>query len=209
MNLNERKPSTLIVLIVGLLFIVIAIAQYFSVRNPNPYIQKIELQRDQKDRQFKYAMDSPIPEAEREAFTQLSYFAPDSRYRVPAVFTADAAGDTLFLPTTSGEDYVVIKAGELAFTLQDRAYKLTAYRYTEPSKEGELFVPFRDLTSKASTYGGGRYLDVPATTDEIFIDFNLAYNPYCVYNVNYSCPLPPEENKLLLEVLAGEKNYPE
>jgi uncharacterized protein (DUF1684 family) len=39
----------------------------------------------------------------------------------------------------------------------------------------------------------------------VALDFNLAYNPYCAYADRYSCPIPPVENKLLIEIRAGEK----
>jgi uncharacterized protein (DUF1684 family) len=81
------------------------------------------------------------------------------------------------------------------------------------SKPGErnptvLFLPFFDETSSVSTYGGGRYLDPEyAGGNEIVLDFNLAYNPYCAYVEGYTCPLPPPENRIDAEVNAGEKNY--
>ena len=37
------------------------------------------------------------------------------------------------------------------------------------------------------------------------MDFNLAYNPYCAYNENWSCPLTPFENRLKAAIAAGEK----
>jgi len=37
------------------------------------------------------------------------------------------------------------------------------------------------------------------------MDFNLAYNPYCAYNENWSCPLTPFENRLKVAIAAGEK----
>jgi uncharacterized protein (DUF1684 family) len=39
------------------------------------------------------------------------------------------------------------------------------------------------------------------------LDFNRAYNPYCAYNENYSCPIPPRENRLPIAITAGEKVY--
>jgi hypothetical protein len=39
------------------------------------------------------------------------------------------------------------------------------------------------------------------------IDLNYAYNPYCAYNPNYSCPLPPRENWLKVPIRAGEKDF--
>jgi uncharacterized protein (DUF1684 family) len=71
-----------------------------------------------------------------------------------------------------------------------------------------LFVPFKDKTSGITSYEGGRYIDIDIpTTDEVVLDFNKAYNPYCAYNSKYSCPIPPAVNSLAIEILAGEKAY--
>jgi uncharacterized protein (DUF1684 family) len=43
---------------------------------------------------------------------------------------------------------------------------------------------------------------------EISVDFNLAYNPYCAYNENFSCPIPPRENRLKVPIRAGERMFP-
>ncbi len=40
------------------------------------------------------------------------------------------------------------------------------------------------------------------------LDFNRAYNPYCAYNAEYSCPLIPSENILPVFIKAGEKIPP-
>ena len=40
------------------------------------------------------------------------------------------------------------------------------------------------------------------------LDFNQAYNPWCVYSEAYTCPFVPPENCLEVPILAGEKNYP-
>nr|WP_233188689.1 DUF1684 domain-containing protein [Tenacibaculum sp. SG-28] len=68
-----------------------------------------------------------------------------------------------------------------------------------------------DASNGVSTYQGGRYVDVlvsdttPSGTVEI--DFNTAYNPYCAYNDLYSCPIPPKENYIATEILAGVKDF--
>jgi uncharacterized protein (DUF1684 family) len=41
------------------------------------------------------------------------------------------------------------------------------------------------------------------------VDFNLAYNPYCAYNDQFSCPLTPFENRLKVPIRAGEKIFHE
>ena len=75
-------------------------------------------------------------------------------------------------------------------------------------------VPFGDSSSVTSTYGGGRYLydtikgaDLGASTTEFVLDFNFAYNPSCTYDDRWSCPLPPAENRLQVEVAAGERVF--
>ena len=64
-----------------------------------------------------------------------------------------------------------------------------------------------DDTNGNESYGGGRYInfDIPQV-DNLIIDFNSAFNPYCVYDEKYSCPIVPRENYLSLEINAGIKN---
>jgi uncharacterized protein (DUF1684 family) len=66
----------------------------------------------------------------------------------------------------------------------------------------------RDRTSGKETYGGGRYLDAePSSVKEqqITLDFNTAYHPYCAYNEGFTCPIPPAENLIPVAIMAGEK----
>jgi uncharacterized protein len=51
-------------------------------------------------------------------------------------------------------------------------------------------------------------LDRQETKDnQIILDFNKAYNPYCAFAERYACPIPPPENKLSVEINAGEKYF--
>jgi uncharacterized protein (DUF1684 family) len=77
---------------------------------------------------------------------------------------------------------------------------------------GGIFLPFRDATSGAATYGGGRYLwdsvkgaDLGSRGDELVLDFNYAYHPSCVYDPAWSCPLAPRDSWLAVAVEAGER----
>ena len=45
----------------------------------------------------------------------------------------------------------------------------------------------------------------PTATGIYVVDFNIAYNPYCYYNAEYDCPLPPAENRLTVPIRAGER----
>ena len=105
------------------------------------------------------------------------------------------------------------RVGYLHFKIEDNDYSLSVFRNLDLSKKKEfknyLFIPFKDFTNGVETYGGGRYLDIdkPVKKGDWIIDFNKAYNPYCAYSYKYSCPIPPEENFLEVEIKAGVKNY--
>ena len=67
-----------------------------------------------------------------------------------------------------------------------------------------------DLTSGQSSDSEGRYVDLePLHHGRFQLDFNYAYNPYCAYNPNWNCPVPPVENRLDVAIEAGEKSFPD
>ena len=76
-------------------------------------------------------------------------------------------------------------------------------------EDGELWLIFADATSGRTTYGGGRFLSSePMSPDgSIVLDFNLAYNPPCVFSPFATCPMPPAPNRLPLAIEAGERGY--
>lgn len=56
------------------------------------------------------------------------------------------------------------------------------------------------------TYGGGRFLYTEMIDgNNVIIDFNKATNPPCAFSPFATCPLPPLENILDVEITAGEK----
>ncbi len=207
LDLNNRKNSTYIFIGVGILFIVILLFTQLA-NSPSQYAQELSQEREQKDLFFKNSLDSPIPQGNRENFEGLNYFPIQDEYRVEATLVPAREPDTLNLLRTRGvgtkEDRVV-KVGKLRFELKGKTYELIAFSYLDPSI-GSYFVPFRDRTTGEETYGGGRYLEVPVKTP-LVVDFNRAYNPDCVFNKESSCPLPPRENVLDLEVRAGELDF--
>jgi uncharacterized protein (DUF1684 family) len=76
---------------------------------------------------------------------------------------------------------------------------------------GGVFVPFRDATCGAESYGAGRYvLDTVKGADlggggaTLVLDFNFAYNPSCAWDPRWACPLTPPANRLTVRIEAGE-----
>ncbi|HYO49942.1 MAG TPA: DUF1684 domain-containing protein [Chloroflexia bacterium] len=114
--------------------------------------------------------------------------------------------------TMTGDYKEYTRIGRLEFEIDGQPLRLTAFMppSDEPLHGNRLFVPFRDKTSGKETYGAGRYIDLnKRASDEYVLDFNRAYNPYCAYSPYYSCPLPPGENSLPVEIRAGEKVFHE
>lgn len=175
-----------------------------------PYDQQILAWRQAKDDAFRATgpnSESPIPEAQRASFPGLSYFPVDPSYHVPASLTPQPTKDPLVLELqTSGPEKRrrMAKVGTLSFSIRGESYRLLAF--ADEGSLTRLFVPFGDLTNGTESYRGGRYLDIDRTSTGIYdLDLNRAFNPYCVYNSSYDCPIPPRENRLTVAIRAGEK----
>ncbi|MEM6265533.1 MAG: DUF1684 domain-containing protein [Bacteroidota bacterium] len=203
-DLNSRKNSTYVVLGIGVAFVAIILFQFFSLQNPSTYETQIQKLRADKDLEFRNSPDSPIEKAKRPNFEGIRYFPIQQSYVVEATLDPPAKKDTVQMMTSTGKEYFLSLAGMLSFELQGTTQKLIAYRYVDVKRQA-LFVPFFDLTNGSSTYGGGRYLEVPYNeSSTVTLDFNRAYHPYCVYSEDFTCPIPPRENRILLEIRAGE-----
>lgn len=146
---------------------------------------------------------------EIDHFEGLAYFEVDSNYRMIAIFTKNK-GKRFKMPTSTDREPIYRRYGYFDFLIDGKTQRLTVYQNMALRKQKDyknyLFIPFRDATSGKESYGGGRYLDVQIPIGKtIILDFNLVYNPYCVYSHRYSCPIPPEENTLTVPIRAGEK----
>jgi uncharacterized protein (DUF1684 family) len=160
--------------------------------------------RQEKDEFFKTDHHSPLGHGDRSDFEGLSYFDPD----LDLVFTVPVEpgdGSEIRFPTSDDREKVYKTFGTVSFEVLGEPVELTLYDTGHPG----LFLPFRDATSGDTTYGAGRYLDIePSEDGAVTIDFNLAYNPSCVYADGFSCPIPPVDNWLRVPIEAGEMNYP-
>jgi uncharacterized protein len=178
---------------------------------PMEYAEEIADFRARKDAYFKDAHNSPIPEADRDAFTGLPYYPIDAGLRYEGLTLEPYTGDepsNFQIPTSDGKLRPAHRAGVFKFRLEGQPATLTAYTF-DGGNEESLFVPFLDPSSGTETYGAGRYLDLDPEDDGTYtIDFNLAYHPSCVYDMRFSCPLTPRENRLPIRVPAGERLAP-
>lgn len=144
-------------------------------------------------------------------FSGHDFFPIDENYKVKATFKSIEATDVI-LNTSSSRLAEYTKLGVLEFQLNDETFQLAVFYSEGYAKDEEYadkaFVPFMDLTNGESTYTNGRYcyVNLPKVDgEEVILDFNTSTNPYCAYVSGYSCTVPPEENVLAVEILAGIK----
>ncbi|PID69521.1 MAG: hypothetical protein CR989_01100 [Flavobacteriales bacterium] len=174
------------------------------------YTAEIKNFQYQLNREFADKKESPLTAIDLKNFTTLPFFKIDSTYRISAEFTLEENPKIFAMPTTTDRLPLYKKYGTATFELNGKRHSLSVYQNQEliqqPKYKNHLFIPFTDSTNGNETYGGGRYIDVEIPRgDTLIIDFNKAYNPYCAYNTDYSCPIPPAENKLRIAVKAGVK----
>jgi len=165
--------------------------------------------REVRDELFASHPESPLDPSRRDRFQGLRYFDYDPAVRVlAAVEPADPA--EIQIPVSRGETHRFTRFGHARFDLYGEPRSLAIY-WLE-GYGGGAYLPFADATSDMTTYGAGRYLldtvkgaDLGAQGEQLVLDFNFAYNPSCAYDPRWACPLAPVENRLPVEVRAGER----
>lgn len=144
-------------------------------------------------------------------FQGLDYYPFESSFQIPALFIKDK-GEKFEMPTSTERLPIYRRFGYIYFTIDSIPCQLTVYQNIDLLKRNRkkyknyLFIPFKDKTTRIQTYGAGRFLDFERPkSKKVIVDFNMSYNPYCAYSYRYSCPIPPKENTLNVEITAGER----
>lgn len=146
---------------------------------------------------------------------KISFFPANEQYRVWAEVRETPGSTPFMIPTHSGKNKPYRVYAILTFTINGERYSLHVYQGIDLIKNDKykdyLFLPFNDGTNYNTTYGGGRYIDLSLkdiTDQKILLDFNKAYNPYCAYGEGFNCPIPPNVNRMSIDIPAGEKVFP-
>ena len=194
------KKITMIVMLIS--------ALAFSQSEKKQIAQISKFQKELNDG-YTNKKETPLRGDNYTKFTKHPFFPVDLKYRIKAQFTRIENSVPFDLMTSSGETKPYRAFGNATFALNGVTYILNIYQSLDLVKtrgyEDYLFLPFRDETNGKETYGGGKYIDLRIPDgNEIVIDFNQSYQPYCAYNAyDYSCPIVPEENFLPLRIEAG------
>jgi uncharacterized protein (DUF1684 family) len=172
-------------------------------------MREVDEFRAVKDAFFRDDPDSPLLPLQRASFAGLSYFPVSDALRIYAELEIEGVDrdERIVMQTTTGDEQTYRRGGVVHFEVEGTPTHVTLYASGDAH---DLFLPFRDATSGTETYGAGRYLEVdpPGPDGHVVVDFNYAYNPFCAYNPEWSCPIPPGENWLAVPIRAGERSFP-
>lgn len=166
------------------------------------------LWREDRKKMFLHHPASPLLDRKREAFETLSYFDYDPDYRFDeAIEPADPERREI----TTGTDGTV-RFERIGVVNPDGIGSLDVWRLV--GYAGGLFIPVKDALAgtKGGTYGAGRYLidsikgaHLGLNARSLILDFNFAYNPSCVYDPRWLCPLAAAGNTVATKIAAGER----
>ncbi len=182
---------------------------YREVRNGPPGEATWRRWRAGRDELFAHHPQSALDPAERATYSGLRYFDFNPAWRFE-VEVEPLAVDEVSLTNSDAGSTDFRNFGEVTLELAGRSVSLTMYWLD--GYAGGVFLPFRDASNGAETYGDGRYLldtakgaDLGHRGARVVLDFNYAYHPSCVYDARWSCPLAPRANWLDIAVPAGER----
>lgn len=195
------------VVFVLILIITSATAQHSKVQTAKEFQDELNSDYANKEK-------SPLTDDDFKTFKGLEFFPINEKYTVKARFVRTKKEKVFKMKTSTSRLPEYKKYGELFFTIDGVEHQLNVYQnialIQKPEYKNALFLPFSDLTCGVESYIGGRYIDMEISNETIWtIDFNKAYNPYCAYNHEYSCPIVPLENDLKVSILAGVKKFHE
>lgn len=164
---------------------------------------ELENLRAEKDEFFGSHPQSPLTREQKQDFHGLSYFPENDALRLEVKVNEFDIKEKFDMQTSTGSVQPYEKFGRFEFMVDGQQVELTIYR----GQHG-FFLPFVDSLAGDETYPAGRYLEPePLPGSRFFVDFNVAYNPYCAYNEIWSCPITPAENRLKVAIRAGEKLF--
>lgn len=185
-------------------------AAYEDVRATADSESAWERWRATRDYLYRAHPQSPLPESMRGSFGGCRFHPYDPSFRVVGA-VEDLPAEPRPLAVSSGGVFSFTRIGVVRFDLAGGQQELELT--WNDGYGGGLFLAFRDTTSGATTYGGGRYLfdtvkgadlGIDRDAGTIVLDFNFAFNPSCSYDPRWACPLAPQANDLSVAVTVGE-----
>jgi len=138
-------------------------------------------------------------------FKGTDFYPPEQKWKIPARFEKYSPPKDIAVPNILGQTNNDKSPGALVFKVKGIEYRLDLL---DTTYEGHYFLIFADKTNGHETYGAGRFAYIPKEDEAGWttLDFNKAYSPPCIFTPFATCPIPPMQNRLPIEVKAGEKS---
>jgi hypothetical protein len=147
----------------------------------------------------------------RAGFHGLNWYPPDPHFRIEARWIPFPSPQVERIPTVIGTTLNLPSPGVAEFNLDGKTIRLQPV--LEDASGKTLFFILRDQTRYTTTYQAARFLNTGLPDHglnqpgSLTLDFNRLENPPCAYTPYATCPLPPDNNRLLVQLQAGEKRY--
>lgn len=130
---------------------------YAAVREEKrPPHLRWEAYRQGRDQLFATHTQSALSQSQKESFDGLAYFLYNPDYRFQLQIDRDVEPSVLETEIPNEGMFRYRRVGKIHFDIDGQSVSLSIFWVM--GYGGGLFLPFRDLTNKDSTYGGGRYL---------------------------------------------------
>lgn len=142
-----------------------------------------------RDDLFAHHPQSALDEEQKRDFQGLSYFPynPSMRFVVDVDTNVDPVRQSVVMNAT--ESMMMTTVGRVHFVVEEQPVALTIYWLDVYG--GGLFLPFRDATCPAQSYGGGRYFfDTIKGSDFLPVPGESGWNRI-ILDFNYACDIRP------------------
>lgn len=137
-------------------------------------------------------------------FTGRTWFPVNAQYRVTGTFTPYEEVRDMTVTHTGGDMQILKSPGIVEFSLLKQSFRFEAA--TSEKGADYVWLLARDATNGHSTYGAGRFLMAPLSSNgTVDLDFNTFYHPPCAFCDFTTCPMPPKGNTFPFKLEAGER----
>lgn len=188
--------------IVAIPLLAIMLYYVFGTNNEN-YNGIIKQARKERLHFLNNSSSSPVKDSKN--FTHPGFYPAQKAYRVTGKVSHNPKTQQIALQMSGGTVETYIHYGTITFKILETEEELILFQNLE--NPSEFLLPFADNTNGKTTYGAGRHLPTKFSGGEnIVLDFNLAESPFCAFNDSFTCPLPPKQNFIDLDIEAGERS---
>lgn len=185
----------------------------YSQTDTNAAVKEIKKFQVELNKEYTTPESSPLEPRDLKNFKSHVFSEINLKFRVTAILTKEV-GEFFEMKTSTAKIKLYRQYGKLSFTIDGQQFNLPVHQSKDLMNTEKyadyLFFPFTDVTNGETSYAAGRYISLylPKEGNEMILDFNQAYNPYCAYSKKFSCPVVPRENDLAIRIEAGVRyNY--